>query len=60
MGKPIQAEATPVQVVAPSNQNTSESTTIVEAQGWIIDPQGNVVLTASAPNVTPSIPWIEL
>ncbi len=27
---------------------------IVEAQGWIIDPQGRVVLTAFAPQVTPN------
>ena len=31
---------------------------LVEAQGWVINHKGEVVLTASAPNVTPLIPWI--
>lgn len=34
-------------------------TPIVEAQGWVISPQGQVVLTASAPNVTPEVPWLK-
>jgi large exoprotein involved in heme utilization and adhesion len=31
---------------------------IVEAQGWAIDDKGEVVLTATAPNVTPHNSWI--
>ena len=31
---------------------------LVEAQGWVINHKGEVVLTASATNVTPHIPWI--
>ncbi len=34
-------------------------TPIVEAQGWIISPKGQVVLTASAPDVTPEVPWLK-
>ncbi|MEQ9550904.1 MAG: filamentous hemagglutinin N-terminal domain-containing protein [Coleofasciculus sp. G3-WIS-01] len=30
---------------------------IIEAQGWIIDEQGNVVLTANVPNGTPHSSW---
>jgi len=30
---------------------------IIEAQGWIIDAEGNVVLTAYAPNGTPHGGW---
>ena len=30
---------------------------IVEAQGWVISPNGNVILTAQAPNATPQPPW---
>lgn len=31
---------------------------IVEAQGWIVAPDGTVVLTAQAPNVTPQPVWL--
>lgn len=31
---------------------------IVEAQGWVIGANGKVILTASAPNVTPHNPWL--
>jgi filamentous hemagglutinin family protein len=30
---------------------------IIEAQGWVINPLGEVVLTATAPNVTPDSSW---
>jgi len=61
LGKPIEAEATQAKVVAPTNnnQNHPESTELVEAQGWVIGSDGEVTLTASAPNVTPSIPWMK-
>lgn len=60
LGKPIQAQATQAKVVAPTdNQNHPESTELVEAQGWVIGSDGEVTLTASAPNVTPSIPWMK-
>jgi filamentous hemagglutinin family protein len=31
---------------------------IVEAQGWVIGANGKIILTASAPNVTPHNPWL--
>lgn len=65
-GDPLRAEATvfgqdtlkageenhlgKIMVVLPTR---STSTRIVEAQGWIINNQGQVVLTAQPPNVTP-------
>jgi filamentous hemagglutinin family protein len=39
-----------------TNPTNSAPTQIVEAQGWAIDDKGAVVLTASAPTVTPDIP----
>jgi large exoprotein involved in heme utilization and adhesion len=33
------------------------STPIVEAQGWVIDKNGEVILTANAPTVTPHSSW---
>ncbi|KJH71784.1 two-partner secretion domain-containing protein [Aliterella atlantica] len=59
LGKPIQTETTQAQVVAPTNQKPLESTPLVEAQGWVIGSEGEVMLTASASNVTPSIPWMQ-
>jgi large exoprotein involved in heme utilization and adhesion len=38
----------------PVNSGTKK---IVEAQGWEIDPNGNVILTAQSPTVTPHRPW---
>jgi large exoprotein involved in heme utilization and adhesion len=37
---------------------TPAPTQIVEAQGWMINALGSVVLTASAPTATPYIPWL--
>lgn len=59
LGKPIHIEATPAKSVLPRNQIPSQSTSLVEAQGWVIDLQGKVILTASAPNITPSTPWMK-
>jgi large exoprotein involved in heme utilization and adhesion len=36
-----------------TKSRTEVPPTLVEAQGWIIDEQGQVILTASAPKVTP-------
>ncbi|MGL5079207.1 MAG: hypothetical protein ACRDBG_25685, partial [Waterburya sp.] len=36
------------------NQNIAQSQPIVEAQGWIVNKRGNVVLTANANNVNPA------
>jgi large exoprotein involved in heme utilization and adhesion len=42
-----------------SNHSTrSTPTPVVEAQSWQFDANGNVVLTAQAPNVIPQIPWL--
>lgn len=38
------------------NQNETHTPTIVEAQGWIVNADGNVVLTAQATTVTPHRP----
>jgi filamentous hemagglutinin family protein len=44
--------------ITATKQIIPEPTPIVEAQGWVISPQGQVVLTASAPDVTPEVPWL--
>ena len=41
-----------------SNQLTApEPAPIVEAQGWVYGPNGEVILTEKAPTVTPHSPW---
>ncbi|MGK7887656.1 MAG: filamentous hemagglutinin N-terminal domain-containing protein [Crocosphaera sp.] len=40
------------------NLSETQTPSIVEAQGWIIDADGNVVLTAKAPSVTPHSPGL--
>jgi len=41
-----------------SNPATPPPTQIVEAQGWVIDPHGEVTLTAQAPSDNLYIPWL--
>ena len=40
------------------NLSETQTPSIVEAQGWIINADGNVVLTAKAPTVTPHSPGL--
>ncbi len=40
------------------NQSETHTSTLVEAQGWIINADGNVVLTAKATTVTPHSPGV--
>jgi large exoprotein involved in heme utilization and adhesion len=45
---------------APATNSTKVSTPtqIMEAQGWVINNKGEVVLTANAPNATAHNPWM--
>jgi filamentous hemagglutinin family protein len=38
-------------------ETSATSAPLVEAQGWLRNPKGQVVLTASAPTATPHSPW---
>lgn len=40
-----------------TNPTALEPATIVEAQGWVMDKNGEVLLTASAPTATPHSSW---
>jgi len=40
-----------------TNPTSSTPPPIIEAQGWVIDALGNVILTANAPTVTPHSSW---
>jgi large exoprotein involved in heme utilization and adhesion len=41
-----------------SHKQQTESTTIIEAQGWVKDANGNVILTAKPVAVTPKGTWL--
>lgn len=42
-----------------SNNTTNyDSTTLVEASGWVIGSNGEVILEANPPAVTSQIPWL--
>jgi filamentous hemagglutinin family protein len=41
----------------PSTNHPSTKSALVEATGWVIEPSGKVILTASAPNVTSPNRW---
>lgn len=41
-----------------NNTTNSDSTTLVEASGWVIGSKGEVILTANFPAVTFEIPWL--
>ena len=43
--------------IVSTNPTSTTSTPLVEAQGWVINPKGQVVLTATAPTVTPHSSW---
>ena len=47
----------PPRAAATAPPVNSETKKIVEAQGWEIDSNGNVILTAKSPTVTPHRPW---
>lgn len=41
-----------------SHKQQTESTTMVAAQGWVTDANGNVILTAKPVTVTPQGSWL--
>ena len=43
---------------SPKVNSVNEPTQIVEAQGWVIDANGNVVLVAQVPTATPHNSWL--
>ncbi len=58
LGASVKQDLTASTTIA-TKQDISEPNAIVEAQGWVISPKGQVVLTASAPNVVPEVPWLK-
>lgn len=59
LGMPIQAEKNRARAVAPINSvNETALTQIVEAQGWVIDKNDQMVLTAQPTTLRPYSPWL--
>lgn len=53
LGTPVQEGKTPSTVVSTNLTSSSPPERIIEAQGWMITSQGEVILTAQAPTITP-------
>jgi filamentous hemagglutinin family protein len=63
LGTPVQGEENRASAEMPSNNfissnTSSDSTTLVEASGWMVNNKGEVVLTANVPTATSDIPWL--
>ncbi len=59
LGTGVPTEENRPRAEMPSNNTTnSDSTTLVEAQGWVIGSKGEVILEANPPTATPDIPWL--
>jgi filamentous hemagglutinin family protein len=69
-GEALNTDAVQVDLITPNSQVAQPSTTavststanptptpIVEAQGWIVAKNGEIILTANAPTVTPHSSW---
>ncbi|PZV18369.1 MAG: hypothetical protein DCF22_01950 [Leptolyngbya sp.] len=56
--QPWQPTFTRPKSAPPASQNRKLSFEIVEAQGWKVDSDGNVVLVAQASTTEPPIPWL--
>jgi filamentous hemagglutinin family protein len=58
LGLPIQGQAKRVKAVTSVNSIRSKPIVPVEAQGWKVGSNGEVVLTAQAHTATPHSPWL--
>ncbi|MBD0344694.1 MAG: S-layer family protein, partial [Coleofasciculus sp. Co-bin14] len=54
LGRPIQGQVNRTGSAVAVNPSSSEPIPLVEAQGWVINDKGEVILVAQAPTVTPS------
>ena len=58
LDKPILGKENRATAEAATNPTSAAPAPLVEAQGWVINNKGEVVLIAHAPNVTPNVPWM--
>ena len=58
LGTPIQGQENHASAATYTKTTSSDAAPIVEATGWVTNAKGEVELVATAPTVTPSIPWL--
>ena len=58
LDKPIPGKENRATAETATNPTSAEPAPLVEAQGWVINNKGEIVLIAHAPNVTPNVPWM--
>ena len=58
LGTLVQGQENANRAATSTNSTSSQPAPLVEAQGWVIGSNGEVVLTAQAPTVTAHSPWL--
>ena len=58
LGTLVQGQENANRAATSTNSTSSQPVPLVEAQGWVIGSNGEVVLTAQAPTVTAHSPWL--
>jgi len=57
--KSVSSDSSDIENAMPSTEYEYKGGPLVEAQGWVTNSKGEVVLTANAPTLTPDIPWVK-
>ena len=56
---PMPSERSDIENAVPSTEYQYKGGPLVEAQGWVTNSKGEIVMTANAPTYTPAAPWIK-
>jgi len=57
--KSVSSDSSDIENATPSTEYEYKGGPLVEAQGWVTNSKGEVVLTANPPTLTPDIPWVK-
>ncbi len=55
----VPLERSDIENAVPSTEYQYKGGPLVEAQGWVTNSKGEIVMTANAPTYTPAAPWIK-
>jgi len=55
----VPSERSDIENAVPSTEYQYKGGPLVEAQGWVTNSKGEIVMTANAPTYTPAAPWIK-
>jgi len=57
--KSVSSDSSDIENAMPSTEYEYKGGPLIEAQGWVTNSKGEVVLTANPPTLTPDIPWVK-